>query len=173
RKGVQDHDLRRGDQGCDECQRLKRTAKTAGIAGATGLRTAFANPHVQADRRRRASVLQHPWTMDSTTWFVADSSDASATGRVPDRGEADALDPYSRAVIDVVSRVGPATVSLSKSNDWSLRDEQQTAGSGSGVIISADGHALTNSHVVHGRKRLSARTAEGDTLDAQVVGDDP
>ena len=33
--------------------------------------------------------------------------------------------------------------------------------------------ALTNSHVVAGRKRLLALTAEGDRLDAEVVGDDP
>ena len=39
--------------------------------------------------------------------------------------------------------------------------------------LCAEGHALTNSHVVHGRKRLAARTAEGDTLDAAVIGDDP
>jgi S1-C subfamily serine protease len=83
------------------------------------------------------------------------------------------LDAYSRAVIGVVDRVGPATISLGRSNDWSLADEPQPPGSGSGVVISADGHALTNSHVVHGRKRLAAQTAEGDTLDAAVVGDDP
>jgi S1-C subfamily serine protease len=72
-----------------------------------------------------------------------------------------------------VNSIGPATISLGRSNDWSLAEEPQPPGSGSGVIISADGQALTNSHVVHGRKRLAARTAEGDTLDAAVIGDDP
>ncbi len=83
------------------------------------------------------------------------------------------LDAYSRAVMAVVASVGPATISLGRSNDWSLSGDAQPQGSGSGVIVSADGHALTNSHVVHGRTRLAARTAEGDTLDATVMGDDP
>ena len=32
---------------------------------------------------------------------------------------------------------------------------------------------MTNSHVVHGRRRLRAVTPEGDSLDADLVGDDP
>src|SRR5579862_568516 len=74
------------------------------------------------------------------------------------------LDAYSRAVMAVVESVGPATISLGRSNDWSLANDPQPQDSGSGVIVSTEGHALTNSHVVHGRQRLAARTAEGDTL---------
>ena len=33
--------------------------------------------------------------------------------------------------------------------------------------------ALTNSHVVDGRDKLAATTADGDRLDAELVGDDP
>src|SRR4029079_10024078 len=36
-----------------------------------------------------------------------------------------------------------------------------------------DGYALTNSHVVHGRDKLSATTQDGDRLDAELIGDDP
>src|SRR5262249_43914585 len=49
----------------------------------------------------------------------------------------------------------------------------QPQGSGSGVIVSPDGLALTNSHVVGGRSALVARTAEGDKLSTSVIGDDP
>jgi S1-C subfamily serine protease len=44
---------------------------------------------------------------------------------------------------------------------------------GSGFIISPDGLAVTNSHVVHGRHRLKTTTDDGDTLDADLIGDDP
>jgi S1-C subfamily serine protease len=80
---------------------------------------------------------------------------------------ADLLDAYSQAVIGVVGRVGPAVISVAG------RPEDRERGQGSGFIVSADGLALTNSHVVRGRQRLRATTEDGDALDATLVGDDP
>jgi S1-C subfamily serine protease len=76
------------------------------------------------------------------------------------------LDAYSSAVMSVVDSIGPAVVSVTG-------HEGDRPGSGSGVLISADGLALTNSHVVNGRDRLRAVTADGDRLHADVLGDDP
>lgn len=81
-------------------------------------------------------------------------------------GDADLLDAYSQAVIAVVGKVGPAVVSITG------RDGDR-GGMGSGFLITPDGYSLTNSHVVHGRTRLKAVTADGDSLDADLVGDDP
>ncbi|MCE9607180.1 MAG: trypsin-like peptidase domain-containing protein [Planctomycetia bacterium] len=82
-------------------------------------------------------------------------------------GDQDLLDAYSRAVITVVRQVGPATLSIVG------RDDEPPRGSGSGLVLSSDGYALTNSHVVAGRARLRAVTEEGDAIDAETVGDDP
>ena len=105
-------------------------------------------------------------------WFVSDhESGDTARGDAPAGpplpAEADLLDAYSRAVISVVQGIGPAVISvMSPKGD---RD----GGMGSGFVLTPDGYALTNSHVVGGRQKLRAVTADGDSLDAQLIGDDP
>ena len=79
------------------------------------------------------------------------------------------LDAYSRSVIDVVDRLGPAVVRL----DVRAGQGPRQAGTGSGVVVAPDGLVLTNSHVVAGETRLDVTTTDGRTLSARVVGDDP
>ena len=80
--------------------------------------------------------------------------------------DADLLDAYSQAVIGVVEAVSPAVIGLAAGDDG-------RHGSGSGFLITADGYALTNSHVAGHGGDLWATTADGDRLDVRVVGDDP
>ena len=77
------------------------------------------------------------------------------------------LDAYSRAVIDVVDRVGPTVVRLD------IKAGSRRGGTGSGVIVAPDGLVLTNSHVVDGAARVNVTTVDGRSLTAQVVGNDP
>ncbi len=81
--------------------------------------------------------------------------------------DSDALDAYSRIVTDVVEQVGPSVVRIDVSRAG------RNAGSGSGVIVSSDGLALTNSHVVQGARVVSLITLEGREMKARVLGDDP
>jgi S1-C subfamily serine protease len=79
------------------------------------------------------------------------------------------LDAYSRAVISVVDRVGPAVVRVER-----LADGQNSpSGVGSGVVIAGDGLVLTNSHVVGGAARVRLSFADGNSREARVLGDDP
>ncbi len=92
-------------------------------------------------------------------------------------GETEALDAYSRTVIAVVERVGPAVVSLGTARrapaQLQRRGFSELRGLGSGVIITPDGYVLTNSHAVRAADRIEARLQDGRVLPAQVVGDDP
>jgi S1-C subfamily serine protease len=77
------------------------------------------------------------------------------------------LDAYSDAVIAVAERVGPAVVRVERAAG------NGRAGVGSGVIISPDGLVLTNSHVVEGARELRLTDAEGRTMEARLLGEDP
>lgn len=81
--------------------------------------------------------------------------------------DAELLDAYSQAVIHVVDTVSPAVVSISAHNPGGR------GGAGSGFIVTDDGLAITNSHVIDNRQRLRAETVDGDRLHAELVGDDP
>jgi serine protease Do len=53
------------------------------------------------------------------------------------------------------------------------RGRQQQEGTGSGVIVSANGHILTNNHVVAGADKLEVQLSDKRTFEAKVVGTDP
>jgi serine protease Do len=52
------------------------------------------------------------------------------------------------------------------------RRERRVQGLGSGVIVSAEGYILTNSHVVAGAEEIEVRLANDRMFDAQIVGAD-
>ena len=47
------------------------------------------------------------------------------------------------------------------------------SGEGSGVVLDAAGHVLTNNHVVNGAQQIKVTLADGRVYDATVVGTDP
>jgi S1-C subfamily serine protease len=102
-------------------------------------------------------------------WIHNGGSPAEPNRAAPATPPADAalLDAYSQAVTSVVDQVGPAVVLVNRGGHASH------GGLGSGVLISPDGFALTNSHVVGVQERLSATTHDGDVLPAELIGDDP
>ncbi len=98
----------------------------------------------------------------------AAAPEATSGSDPPQPADGELLDAYSRAVIDVVERVGPAVVRLDI-----RRGGSRSAGSGSGVIVAPDGLIITNNHVVNAGSQVKVSTAEGLILTARVVGVDP
>jgi S1-C subfamily serine protease len=97
-----------------------------------------------------------------------ESADNESSPRRPRQSEdAHLLDAYSQTVVNVVDAVSPSVIGISGER------EGGASGSGSGFLITPDGYAVTNSHVVAGQPRLRVTTAEGDRLDADLIGDDP
>jgi S1-C subfamily serine protease len=82
----------------------------------------------------------------------------------------EALDAYSRVVTSVAERLIPSVASLRVVQ----RDQRGRGlpGAGSGVVITADGFALTSAHVVAGASRGSASFVDGREVFFEVVGRD-
>ena len=92
--------------------------------------------------------------LDHSLRLVLDE-EAEVHGAAPGIAVSDAdamlLDAYSKAIVNVVDKVGPAVVRVDTAPG---PNRTQRGGSGSGVIISPDGLVLTNSHVVQGARSV-------------------
>jgi S1-C subfamily serine protease len=76
------------------------------------------------------------------------------------------LDAYSAIVTDVAARLTPRVAAL---RFRSVRGES----AGSGVVLTAEGHLITNAHVVGSAPRGEAEFGDGTTAKIEVVGRDP
>jgi S1-C subfamily serine protease len=100
---------------------------------------------------------------------LSDSGSATrADASSPSRGERDArlLDAYSNAVVAVVERAAPSVISVE------TRGQKGRGGAGSGVLITPDGYAVTNHHVVADAASLRVHLPEGRSVAAAVLGSD-
>jgi S1-C subfamily serine protease len=100
--------------------------------------------------------------------FLLDEGEGRAPAGPPGEGDGALLDAYSRAVVGAAERVGPAVAHLAVE-----QGSRGRRGSGSAFAFTPDGLLVTNSHVVHGARAVSASFADGATYDADVIGDDP
>jgi S1-C subfamily serine protease len=78
-------------------------------------------------------------------------------------------------VAEIYLRLNKAVVNITAvtvRHNWFLQAVPQE-GTGSGSIIDADGHVLTNYHVVRDSRRLYVTLYDGTNLEAELVGADP
>jgi S1-C subfamily serine protease len=82
-------------------------------------------------------------------------------------GDEQALDAYSTLVATVAETASPSVVAIQTTTG------KKSGGSGSGFALTPDGLILTNSHVIHGAKRIRVETTQGTSDIAEIVGEDP
>jgi S1-C subfamily serine protease len=86
--------------------------------------------------------------------------------------DSQALDAYSRVVVEVAERVTPSVANLRVTRR--ARGGRVPAGAGSGVALTPDGFLLTSAHVVAGPNRAGrAAFTDGRELRFEVIGADP
>ncbi|MFQ3582147.1 MAG: trypsin-like peptidase domain-containing protein [Chloracidobacterium sp.] len=94
---------------------------------------------------------------------------------LPDAEPPQQLDADERNNITVYERVSPGVVNINTTSfveDFFFGAYPQQ-GSGSGSIIDAKGHILTNYHVIEGASRLDVTLSDNTSYPATVVGADP
>ncbi len=78
---------------------------------------------------------------------------------------------------DAAKKVTPSVVKITTTQRYrTLFSDQvveEQAGSGSGVVMSADGYILTNNHVVERAAGISAQFSNGKVYPAKLIGTDP
>jgi S1-C subfamily serine protease len=91
------------------------------------------------------------------------SGTATTPPPLPDPG------PGASVIPDVADRVLPTVVRINVSGTGSLTEANAL---GSGVIYRSDGYIITNHHVIEGASAVEVLLANGDRLEAEIIGSD-
>ncbi|MGI6132438.1 MAG: S1C family serine protease [Bacillota bacterium] len=110
---------------------------------------------------------------------------AAAVGTAVPVTQVDVKSAVLPSFADVAEAVGPAVVRVDTERveqfttgdprmDWMFRGlfqgRQVVPGTGSGFVISPDGHIVTNYHVIEGARKIEVTLTDGRKLRAQVIG---
>lgn len=73
----------------------------------------------------------------------------------------------------LLSELSENVESLVRDTSPSVVAVEHAGGQGSGIIVAQDGFVVTNSHVVRGAREVRAQVEAGESVRAEIVGDDP
>jgi len=87
-----------------------------------------------------------------------------------------ALNALETQIVAVYEQAGSSVVNITNRGivyTWFNEPVEQELGTGSGFIYDANGHIVTNYHVIENATDLLVTLADGRTFNAQIVGADP
>ena len=80
---------------------------------------------------------------------------------------------YLPSIANLVDKVNPAVASISvESVSRGLFFDFTDQGAGSGIVLSAEGHVVTNWHVIQDVRGIRVNLPNGKTYDATIIGGD-
>jgi S1-C subfamily serine protease len=121
--------------------------------------------------------LQGTWALNpSALPASAVSTEAPSPSLVPalpdEQGAANALEAQIIEVYEAVSRAVVNITSRTYAYNW-FRQPVPQQGTGSGFVYDAEGHVVTNYHVVENAEELLVTLADGSVYEGDIVGEDP
>jgi serine protease Do len=120
-------------------------------------------------------VCSIAWVPDARPTGAAEPAAAPAGGSNGLR----LLEEMQTVITELAEAAKPSVVSLfpagpvGKGRDFAPERVPNAPGSGAGVIVTPDGHIITNNHVVGDFTEIEVRLSDRSKLIAQVVGKDP
>ncbi len=137
-------------------------SETAAVSEAAPLPT-----NAQAAERTRGRT-----PADTTAATAVEGSGAAAA---PGAASASLSPVVTLPTTEVVKILAPSVVHIATElvGAGAFNVPVTPSGGGTGIVLSEDGHVLTNSHVVEGAQTITVTLHDGSSLDASVVGRDP
>jgi 2-alkenal reductase len=146
-----------------------------------------ANPLNIAQAASQSTSTQ-PSSSTTTTSNSASSNSAVSQVQAPIAGSSDLLAAYESTMESIYSTVNPMVVNimvLAPATNSSIQNfpgfnntpnsqtPQYSQALGSGFFWDTNGNIVTNNHVVDGATKIEVTTADGTTVPATIVGQDP
>lgn len=122
-----------------------------------------------------------PQKTESPAVLVTESPDVANGPEQTERplpeigGTASTIQSVANPAVEINKNVGPSVVGvINKVRTFNKGESarEQEVGSGSGIIISADGYIVTNNHVVENADALTVLLRGGEEVKAELVGTD-
>jgi serine protease DegS len=154
-----------------------------------GVRTTGAPVVVATPQTGAAESGSAPAATASSAAAAADAATGASTSaasaephqaaEVPTQGFAAAVRRAAPAVVNIYTRrviserVLPSPLEQFFGDSWPRTQQRVQSALGSGVIVDAAGHVITNHHVIKDAAQINVQLADGRVTSATIVGRDP